>query len=131
MAKKSTLVFGIIFLLLGILGFVPGNGIVGVDGTFQTDTMLNIVHLVFGLVLLYVAVKASHASAKTLVVVGVIYLILAIIGFIQGDRILGLVPVNSADNWLHLVLGVVIAGLGLAGRSSSSGMSEPSMPPQM
>lgn len=129
MAKKSALVIGIVFILVGILGFIP-NGIVGEGATFETDTLHDIIHLVFGLILVFVALKAAHKAASTLVVVGIIYLLLAIIGFVQGTTILGLVPVNAADNWLHLVLGVVIAALGFASKKGSQISSDP-MPPQM
>ncbi len=124
MAKKSALVIGIVFLLVGILGFIPGHGIVGMGATFETDALHNIIHLVFGIVLIWVALKASHKAVTALKVTGVIYLILAIVGFIQGTTILGIVPVNAADNWLHLVLGIVIGALGFAG---GKGASSPSM----
>ncbi len=131
MAKKSALVFGIIFLLVGILGFIP-NGIVGMGATFETNTLHNVIHLVFGLILVWIAVKSPAKSSMTLKVVGIIYLILAIVGFIQGTTVLGIVPVNSADNWLHLVLGIVIGALGFAGKKedgmSSSAPSQPSAP---
>jgi hypothetical protein len=132
MAKKSALVIGIVFILVGILGFIPGNGIVGPGATFETDALHNSIHLVFGLILLFVALKAAHKAAGTLKIVGVIYLLLAVIGFAQGDTVLGLVPVNGADNWLHLVLGVVIGALGFAGKGSNSSVSSASsVPPQM
>jgi hypothetical protein len=127
MAKKSALVIGIVFILIGILGFIP-NGIVGPGATFETDALHNIIHLIFGVILAYVALKATDKSAGTLRIVGIIYILLAVIGFIQGDTILGLVPVNAADNWLHLVLGVVITALGFAAKKSAS---VPSEVPQM
>jgi hypothetical protein len=130
MAKKSALVIGIVFILVGILGFIP-NGIVGAGALFETDALHNIIHLIFGLILLFVALKAAQKAAGTLKVVGVIYLLLAVIGFVQGDTIIGLVPVNAADNWLHLVLGVVIGALGFMGKSGNSSMSSASVPPQM
>jgi hypothetical protein len=131
MAKKSALVIGIIFLLVGILGFIPGNGIVGAGSLFETDAVHNVVHLIFGIILVWVAVKAAEKAPTTLKVVGVIYLLLAIVGFIQGDNILG-IAANGADHWLHLVLGIVIGGLGFSGKKDA-GMAAPmsSSAPQM
>jgi len=134
MAKKSALVFGIIFILVGLLGFIPGHGIVGEGATFETNGLHDIIHLIFGLILLIVALKSPHASASTVKWVGIIYIILAVIGFIQGDSILRIVPVNGADNWLHLVLGVILAAIGFAAKRDSSapiGSSSPTSTPQM
>ncbi len=119
MAKKSALVIGIVFVLVAILGFIP-NGIVGEGATFETNTLHDIIHLIFGIILIGVSVKAAEKSATALKVTGIIYLILAIVGFIQGDTVLGIIPVNGADNWLHLVLGIVIGALGFAGKGGSS-----------
>jgi uncharacterized membrane protein len=113
MAKKASIVFGIIFVIIGILGFF-GNPIVGEGGLFHTDTVHNIVHLVLGIILLAFAKKSSAGTVLT--VIGVIYLIVAIIGFISGTSVLGIFEVNAADNWLHLVLGIILGGLGLASR---------------
>jgi hypothetical protein len=130
MAKKSALVFGIIFLLVGILGFIPGNGIVGTEATFEANALHNVVHLIFGLILVIIAVKSAEKSVGTLKVVGVIYILLAIIGFVQETSILGIVPVNGADNWLHLILGVLIAALGFAAKKNTVSSSAP-IAPQM
>jgi len=119
MAKKSALVLGIIFILVGILGFVPGNGIVGEGALFEAGTVHNIVHLILGIILVWVASKASQASATALIWVGIIYLIVAALGFAWGS-VLGIFEVNGADNWLHLVLGIVLLALGLAGRKASA-----------
>ncbi len=120
MAKKSALVIGIIFVLVAILGFIPGNGIVGEGALFDAGVVHSIVHLIFGIVLLAVASKPSAASA--LKWVGIIYLIVAILGFIWGS-VLGIFAVNGADNLLHLVLGIVIAALGWSASKSSAPMA--------
>ncbi len=119
------MVFGIIFVIVGLLGFVP-NPIVGMDSLFHTDSLHNIVHLVIGLILLYTGTKAGGSAPMALKVIGIIYLLLAILGWIgSGESILGLVEINGADNWLHLVLGVVLVWAGFAGKKSSDmgGMS--------
>jgi general stress protein CsbA len=123
MAKTLAYVFGVVFLLVGILGFVD-NPLVGANGIFETDTLHNLVHLIFGIILLAIAMKAAAQSALWLKILGVVYLILAILGFVMGgDALLGLVHANTADHWLHLVLGIVLvgAGLSLKGKSMPSG----------
>ena len=115
---------GIVFLLVGIAGFIPGlttnlyEGLefAGNDGTaellglFQVSVLHNIVHLLFGLAGLALAGTASGARTF-LVGGGAIYLALWLLGLIGATD---WIPTNSADDWLHLVLGVGMVGLGVA-----------------
>ena len=114
MAKKSALTFGIIFLVVGIWGFIQTP----ILGVFDADGMHSVVHLIFGVVLTAVALWASAKSAVTLKVVGILYIIVAIWGFFSSP-VLGFINVNAADNWLHLVLGIVIAAFGFAAKEGS------------
>jgi hypothetical protein len=125
MAKNLAVTFGVILLVVGVLGLLGGVGIVGQSGIFMTDSVHDWVHIVSGVVLLIVAYAATAKSAVALIVFGVVYLVVAILGFF-GSPVLGFLNVNGADNWLHLVLGVVILWSGIANRG---GMT--SMPPQM
>lgn len=125
MAKTIALVFGVIFVLVGLLGFVP-NPLVGMEGIFETDAMHNIVHLLFGIILLFVALKAAGKSALWLKILGAVYLVLAILGFLmvpEGGALLGFVHANHADHWLHVVLGVVLLAAGFMGKGSSAPMA--------
>jgi hypothetical protein len=111
----------VVFVLVGILGFIPGItthygdlSFAGHDsgakllGLFQVSILHNIVHLLFGLVGLGLA-KTVEGARTFLVGGGVVYLVLWLIGVIAaGDWI----PVNTADNWLHLALGVGMIALG-------------------
>ena len=114
---------GIVFLLVGIAGFIPGlttnlyEGLefAGSDGTaellgiFQVSVLHNIVHGLFGLAGL--ALAATPSGARTyLIGGGAIYLALFVIGVIGGGD---WIPVNDADNWLHLLLGAGMIGLGV------------------
>ena len=114
---------GIVFLLVGIAGFIPGvttnlyEGLefAGNDGTaellgiFQVSVLHNIVHGLFGLAGL--ALAATPSGARTyLFGGGAIYLALFVIGVIGGGD---WIPVNDADNWLHLLLGAGMIGLGV------------------
>ena len=121
MAKKASILFGIVFVIVGILGFIS-NPIVGSGSLFETDTIHNLIHLIIGIVLLVVAKKP--AAGTTLAVIGAIYLVLAIVGFLVTDgsnpvQLLGIASINSADNWLHVVLGIVVGAVGLKVRKET------------
>ena len=122
MAKTLAIVFGVIFVLVGLLGFIP-NPLVGPDALFVTDAWHNLVHLLFGVILLVVAYTAAEKSALWLKILGVVYLILAVLGFVmisEGGELLGLVAMNHADHWLHVVLGVVLLAAGLMGKKPAT-----------
>lgn len=130
MAKKIAVLFGVIFVLVGVLGFFP-NPLVGMEGVFETDALHNIVHLLFGIILLVVAMKAPGKSALWLKILGAVYLLLALLGFFlisEGGKLLGLVQMNHADHWLHVVLGVVLLVAGFMGKGSQVPMKMPQSP---
>lgn len=117
LAQKLAWVFGIVFLLVGILGFIPGitenapGSFSGEDsegsllGVFQTSVLHNIAHLVFGLGIL---AARKHATALTyLLVSGVAYAVLFLIG-ILGE--MDWLPADDTDDWLHLGLAVALLG---------------------
>jgi len=115
--QKAAAVVGAVFVLVGIAGFIPGlthsvehlQG-AGTDsealllGVFQVSILHNLVHLAFGVWGL-VAAKTMRASRSFLLIGGIIYLVLWLYGlFAVGNEQLNFVPLNNADNWLHLVL---------------------------
>jgi len=118
---------GVVFLLVGVLGFVPGItteyndlNIAGHEsgalllGVFAVSVLHNIVHLLFGVAGLAMARTAAGARSF-LIGGGVIYLVLWLYGLVISENsAANFVPVNTADNWLHLVLAVGMIGLGLA-----------------
>jgi membrane protein YdbS with pleckstrin-like domain len=113
-AKTAAMVLGIIFVIVGALGFVA-NPIVGPNGIFVTNPMHNWVHIGSGIVLLLGAYSPLGAGLA-LRVVGIIYAIVAVLGFVMpGDMMLGMIAMNAADRWLHVALAIVIlyAGFGL------------------
>lgn len=123
MAKTLLYVFGVVFLVVGALGFVS-NPLVGADGAlFETDTLHNIVHLAFGVVFILVGMMAPANAAMTLTVGGVVYAVLAVLGFllVPGEGLLlGLVHTNTADHWLHTALAVVLLGAGYMAKNEGS-----------
>jgi len=125
MAKTSAWVFGVIFIIAGVWGFFGGNTAVGF---LAADWLSSLVHVVVGVVLL--ALAAKPAVVNTLKAVGVVYVVIAVLGFIQGSWVLGGVFATSqVSNWFYLVVGIVIAVLGFVSRDSVS--SSPSEVPQM
>lgn len=114
MAKTVSLVLGIVFVLVGILGWIP-NPIVGPSGLFETNLVHDLVHIISGLLFLYVAFMAPDKAGLAFKIFGVVYLLVAILGLLlvpSGGELLGLVHTNPADHWLHVLLGVGILGLG-------------------
>jgi Domain of unknown function (DUF4383) len=125
--RKAAMAVGVVFLLVGILGFVPGitsnygdmafaghTSGAKLLGIFQVSILHNIVHLLFGVAGL-AAARTASASRAFLVGGGIIYLVLWIYGLVIGqDSAANFVPVNTADNWLHLLLGIGMIGVGLA-----------------
>jgi hypothetical protein len=125
MAKKLAIIFGIIFVLVGILGFFT-NPIVGAgqNAIFMTDTMHNIVHLLVGIILVLAGSMSEKSASLWLKIFGVVYLILFIDGLIQPDKLLGFVMANQNDTWLHLVLGVVLLVAGFAAKGGDMVMMD-------
>lgn len=110
-AKTAALIIGVVFLLVGILGFFP-NPLVSPTGIFAADTAHNLVHLASGVVILAGAYSGLGA-ALTLKIFGIVYGAVAILGFFTtGNMLLGIILVNHADHWLHALLAVVILAAG-------------------
>jgi hypothetical protein len=124
--QKVTLGMGAIFLVVGIFGFVPGittnyqsMAFAGHDseamllGYFQVSILHNIVHLLYGIAGLFMCGLPTQAR-NFLLGGGVVYLVLWGYGLIfSGDTAANFIPVNTADNWLHFGLGVVMIAVGI------------------
>lgn len=125
--RTAAQVVGAVFVLVGILGFVPGVttpydqlSFAGYEseakllGIFQVSVLHNIVHLLFGVAGL--AMSRTRSGARTFLIGGgVVYLILFLYGLVvDQDSSANVVPVNDSDNWLHLLLAVAMIGLGVA-----------------
>ncbi len=117
---------GAVFLLVGVLGFIPGvtsdfdtmkfaghESEAELLGIFQVSILHNIVHLLFGVVGL-LAARTISISRGFLIGGGAIYLALWIYGLvIDKSSDANFVPLNTADDWLHFALGVGMVLLGL------------------
>jgi hypothetical protein len=103
---------GVIFIIVGILGFFP-NPLVSYRGFFEVNTFHNIVHIVSGGILL--ASPYYNMPVMTLRVFGVIYAIVTFLGFISLGSLEAMgMAANQPDNWLHLVIALVLLWAGFA-----------------
>lgn len=126
MAKTLAWVFGAILVLVGILGFVPGVTTDGMLlGIFMVDGIHNVIHLVTGLAAL-AAAWGMYSSRLFYQIFGVVYAVVAVVGFVQGDTVLGLIMTNMADHVLHLALAVIFLYVGFVAKDSPA-MSQSSM----
>ena len=100
--------------MFGVLGFIP-NPLIGETGIFATNTLHDLIHIISGVVLLAGA-YSSLGSSMALKIIGVVYALVAILGFfaVTDGALLGLIPVNTPDQWLHVVLAVAILIAGFA-----------------
>ena len=130
LAQKLAFLFGVTFLLVGILGFIPGitqnyddlkfageNSDAELLGLFQVSILHNIAHLLFGVGIL--ASKRHRSSLQYLLAAGILYLVLFVYGLIaseQGSE--NFLPTNNGDDWLHLLLGVALLGSWAAARGA-------------
>lgn len=136
--QRASQVVGAVFLLVGILGFIPGIttnyeslGMAGHSsealllGVFQVSILHNLVHLLFGVAGILMA-RTRTQSRNFLLYGGIVYLALWLYGLVIGhDTPANFIPVNDADNWLHLVLGLGMVALALLlSRNPEQGPSE-------
>lgn len=132
MLKKLAMWVGAAFLLVGLLGFVPGivttdsEGMSMLLGLFMVDTVHNVVHILTGVVGLLASTSAMYAKWYFLVFGGV-YALVTLLGF-MGSPVLGFLAVNDADNWLHLLFAVLLLGIGLLVKDSGGGNMGGGMP---
>ncbi|WP_346533395.1 DUF4383 domain-containing protein [Micromonospora sp. DPT] len=125
--RRAAQAAGVVFLLIGVLGFIPGittdygtMKFAGHDseakllGLFQVSILHNLVHLAYGVAGL--ALARTVSGARTFLLAGgALYLVLWLYGVVvDHDSGANFVPLNNADDWLHLFLGVGMIALGLA-----------------
>ncbi|MBO0680375.1 DUF4383 domain-containing protein [Mycolicibacterium sp. S2-37] len=124
--QKAALAVGAVFLLVGILGFIPGittdydmltfaghHSEAKLFGLFNVSGLHNAVHILFGV--LGLALHGTFNGARFFLIGGgAVYLLLFVYGLvIDHDSVANFVPVNTADNWLHFALAVGMLALGL------------------
>ena len=139
--RTAALLVGATFLLVGVLGFIPGittnyddMGAAGHEsmakllGVFQVSILHNLVHILFGIAGIVMS-RTNENSRRYLIGGGVIYLVLWVYGLATDQMSeANFVPLNNADDWLHLVLGIGMIGLGLAGRNAARDTATTTVP---
>ena len=116
MAKTIAKILGVVFILIGLIGFVVGPGNVP-EGNFlgtHLTTTHNLVHLISGAVALYFGFAATLSAARLFCIVfGVVYLLLGVVGFALGTgdnrmfHVGDLLMLGTMDHVVHILLGVV------------------------
>ena len=126
LAQTLALVFGVVFLLVGILGFIPGitedapGDFAGEDsdgsllGLFQVSVLHNLAHLAFGIGIL--AARRHDWALTYLLVGGLAYAGLFLLGIVGG---LDWLPADDNDDWLHLALAAALLGSWYAGKKEA------------
>ena len=122
--QKAAMLFGIIFLIVGIAGFIPGitqdyDRLTVFDdqgakllGIFGTNIIENIAHLLFGVAGL--ALARTWSGAKNYFIWGgLIYLALWLYGLIiEENSAANFMGLNNPSHWLHLLLGLAMVAAG-------------------
>jgi hypothetical protein len=128
-AQWYCLIAGLALTVAGIAGFfvdsgfdvgnnVSGGSLLG----FEVNGIHNLIHLLTGLLLIFSS--RTRASARAVAIAfGVTYGIVAIIGLIDGSDVIGLIPINGADNVLHVLLALLGIVAGLVSRSDDRARS--------
>ena len=125
-AQMFALVFGVVYLLVGIVGFF----VTGFDGfaaksydekliLFPLNPLHNIVHLAVGA--LWIGAAAKHSTAKsTNMLIGVVYAVVAVLGMIGVLKFLAIKDIGSADNYLHIASAALAIYFGSAGAEGTT-----------
>ncbi len=112
LVKLVTWVLGVVLLLTGILGFIMPSPLLGL---FEVDTIHNVVHILSGLVAIFAVSSGASYARMFLIVFGIVYGIVAILGFVNAGNIF-LFTVNAADNYLHTAIAVVCLAVGFGSK---------------
>ncbi len=114
MLKTIAVIFGIILLIVGILGFIPAVTPEGyLLDLFHVNPAHNWIHLITGIIALICGFTSRKSSRLFFQIFGVIYAIVALLGIYYVDRpILGFIANNVADVILHIVIAVIALYLG-------------------
>ena len=126
MAKRICTILGIVFLLVGIVGFVA-PGLLGA----HLNTPHNLVHIISGALALYLGLAGSLSAARLFCLIfGIVYLLLGIVGFLMGtgaDRmfdVAGILHLGTMDHIIHIALGIIFLIGGLMTKAGYDGVPD-------
>jgi len=128
MVKTAAIIFGIVFLAVGILGFVPAvtttvDGMPMLLGIFHVNAFHNYVHIASGVVFLLCGMAGAGPSRTFFKIFGLVYALVAVLGFMNPmGPLFGMMSNNPAVPWLHVVLAAVMLflGFGPVGRTTAA-----------
>ena len=106
LVRPVTQLLGVVLTLVGIAGFFMGDMVL----IFEVNTIHNIVHIGSGILALWAATAGKERMF--LLAFGIVYALVAAVGFLQGGDIFGLFHANTADNYLHAAIAVVCIVVG-------------------
>ena len=119
MAKTVAKILGVVFILVGLCGFVMPN-LLGA----HLNTAHNLVHIVSGAVALYFGFAATLSAARLFCIVfGIVYALLGVAGFLLGtgsERMLAiddLLMLGTMDHVIHILLGIIFLAGGFLTRA--------------
>jgi hypothetical protein len=128
--QTAALIVGVLFVAVGLIGFLPGvtTDVGAIDvagresdaqlfGLFTVSVLHNVLHIAFGIAGIIMARTGSHSHVY-FIGGGMVYLALWLYGWaVEQNSPANFMPVDDADNWLHLALGVGMVALGALLRS--------------
>jgi hypothetical protein len=126
MVKTAAILFGIVFLAIGILGFVPGvttnvDGMPMLLGIFHVNPAHSVVHITSGIVFLIAGMAGAGPSRMWFRIFGGIYALVAVLGFMNPNGpLLGMISNNPATTWLHVVLAAAMLFLGFVAKDTAT-----------
>lgn len=120
MLKRIAVIFGVAFVVIGILGFIPGVTAYAPDvdhgrllGVFAVDTMHNTMHIVTGAIAVWMGLSGEYASRSYFRAIGILYGILALFGFGYRDApLFGVMADNVPDAAFYTLVAVFALFLG-------------------
>lgn len=117
MLRTLAILFGIVFVIAGVLGFIPSFVTSGkLFDIFRVNFEHNIVHLASGILAILCGLSGGFASKVFFIIFGIVYALLALFGFMQGEgKLFEMISINMADNYLHAGVAItsLLIGLGL------------------
>jgi uncharacterized protein DUF4383 len=126
MIKSAAILFGLVFLAVGILGFVPAvtpttNGMPMLLGIFHVNAAHNFVHIASGVVFLLCGMAGAGPSRLFFKIFGLVYALVAVLGFMNpAGPLLGMVSNNPAVTWLHVGLAAAMLLLGFVVKDNAT-----------
>src|SRR5437868_4875216 len=116
MAKTIASIVGVVFILVGIVGFAK-HDLLGA----HLSTVHNVIHLVSGALSLYFGAKGTLGQARTFCIIfGIVYGLLGVVGLVMGELTLPGLMLGKVDHYIHIAIGVLYLIGGVATSSAST-----------